>query len=193
MIAKFGLILLVLVFGALMLLVGLMAPDSIRRPLAGLGGRLQPPRVAAKLTSAPAPSATPAAKAADAQPQPIPYQALLIPSPLPPDGQYALQLGSYPTSSGAAASAKRAQDSGLPVSQIPVLDQNGERWFAVAVGQYSSPDDARAARISLSRTLELTQPLPVIRLPPKPSGGPTSQPGTDVSQPLQANSSSTGS
>ncbi len=189
MIAKFGLILLVLVFGALMLLVGLMAPDSIRRPLAGLGGRLQPPRVAAKLPSAPAPSASPAAKSAETQPQPIPYQTLLIPSPLPPDGQYALQLGSYPTSSGAAVWVKRVQDSGVPVSQIAVLDQNGERWFAVAAGQYTSPDEARAARISLSRTLALTQPLTVIRLPPKPA----SQPSAGGAQPQQARTSGTGS
>ncbi|HEY6925103.1 MAG TPA: hypothetical protein VI653_16630, partial [Steroidobacteraceae bacterium] len=57
----------------------------------------------------------------------------------------------------------------VPATTIGVLDENGQQWITVAAGQYASPDDARAARISLTRTLSLAQALPVIRLPIKPA------------------------
>jgi hypothetical protein len=93
----------------------------------------------------------------------------LIPTPVPLNGTYALQLGLYPTAAGADAWVKRAQAAGVPASTLSVLDENGQNWIAVAAGQYNSPDDARAARISLTRTLTLAQSLRVIRLPPKPT------------------------
>jgi cell division septation protein DedD len=170
MVRKFGLILLVLLFGALMFLVGVVASNSIRRPVSGL---LEHPRISRTDASVPQPThqtGTVPGAATPAEPPPVPYQALLIPSPPPPDGTYALQLGSYPTRTSAAEWVKRAQDGGWVASQISVLDQNGERWIAVAVGEFNSPDDARAARVTLSRTLALAQALPVIRLPPKSAG-----------------------
>lgn len=172
MFAKFGLILLVALFGAFLFVLGILAPESVRLPITRLAQEVATPHKKSALqTSLQSPAARTAstgAKQAGA-PVPIPYRQLLIPTPLPLDGLYALQLGLYPTASNPAAWVERAQAAGVPATTIGVLDENGEQWIVVAAGQYASPDDARAARISLTRTLTLAQALPVIRLPTKPA------------------------
>lgn len=169
MMAKFGLILLVLVFGALMFCVGLVAPDSIRQPLITLTRPVQGGKGIRTAAAQPAVPSAQASKSATSVPatEAISYQNLLLPSPLPPDGLYALQLGLYPSRESAENWVQRAQDNGLRTLEIPVLEPDGQQSTAVAVGAYASPDEARAARITVSRTLALTQPLPVIRLPAK--------------------------
>ena len=171
MFAKLGLILLVSVFGVLLFVLGLLAPESMRLPVMRVvqevttshQSALHPPQqshtAGTALTRAKQPP----------EPAPIPYRQLLIQTPLPLGGLYALQLGQYPTAANAAASIERVRATGVPVTAIGIVDDNGQRWTTVAAGQYASPDDARAARISLARTLTLTQALPVIRLPTKPA------------------------
>jgi hypothetical protein len=171
MFAKFGLILLVVMFGALLFVLGTLAPESVRWPMTRVAQDIVSPRKVDAVKATPKSPATAAAAASSTKqpaPAPIPYQQLLIPTPLPLDGMYALQLGLYPTPTDADAWVKRAQAAGVPASAISVVDENGEHWIVVAAGQYGSPEDARAARISLTRTLTLAQALPVIRLPPKP-------------------------
>lgn len=162
MLGKFGLILVIVLFGAAMFLVGVLAPQSIRQPIADAAAALRESRAARQ---AAAPHAT-IPGPAQAEPAAIPFQDLLVPTPLPLDGTYAVQLGMYSTVDSAAAWVERVRASGLPVATIPVLDEHGARWIAVVTGRYNSPDDARAARLSLSRSLGLAQPLLVIRLPP---------------------------
>jgi hypothetical protein len=180
MVAKFGLILLVAVFGALLFVLGLLMPQSVRLPVIRVAQELTPPHgKSAPQTSPQSHASNPASTGAQqpaAAPAPIPYRQLIIPTPLPLDGQYALQLGLYPAASNATAWVERAQAAGVPATTIDVVDESGHRWIAVAAGQYALPDDARAARISLTRTLTLAQALPVIRMPAKPAAATSAAP-----------------
>jgi SPOR domain len=163
MLAKFALVLLIAIFGATLFALGVLAPERMRQPVIAAAKRVQTLGVPHKPTAAPS---TPTAK--PKTPSAVSYEALLVPTPLPPGTNYALQLGLYPDQAVADAWNARAQHSGTAISQIPVLDQNGTRWIAVAAGRYDSPEEARAARLSIARELNLTQPLPIIRLPPEP-------------------------
>jgi len=171
MFTKFGLVVLVVVFGALLFVLGLLAPEPVRRSVTQWTYNITAAREATTVKSPP--KALAAAANASATKKsgaaPIPYAQLLIPTPPPPHGTYSLQLGLYPTTAGADDWVKRARAADVPASTISVLDENGQSWIAVAAGEYNSPEEARAARISLTRTLTLVQPLMVIRLPSQPS------------------------
>lgn len=161
--AKTGFILIVVIFGGIMFMAGVMAPDAVRRPLLSVFSVTKssnPPRAATPAPPVASASAPPTTDSDD-----LPYDALLLPAPLPSQGVYALQLGSYVEAASADAWIARARDQGYPVRKLKVTDQNGARWIVVAVGRYASPDDARTARAATARRLEWTQPLAVIRLP----------------------------
>lgn len=171
MFAKFGLILIVVAFGACLFVLGILAPESVRSPVTRVAQELTAVRKKSALPTAPHVSVAKDVSTGTKQPAgpaPVPYQQLMVPTPLPLDGLYALQLGLFPTVSNATAWVERARSAGVPATTIGVVDENGGQWIAVAAGQYSSPDDARSGRILLTRTLSLAQALPVIRLPPKP-------------------------
>ncbi|MFL6623223.1 MAG: SPOR domain-containing protein [Sulfurifustis sp.] len=163
MIAKLGFILIVAIFGVLMFIAGAIAPDAIRRPLLGMVGTPTSanPQTAAAPAPAVASSSTPPATESDD----LPYDALLLPTPLPAQGLYALQLGSYTEAASADTWMERVRHQGFPVKKLTVKDQNGARWIVVAVGRYASPDEARTARASTARRLNWVEPLAVIRLP----------------------------
>jgi cell division septation protein DedD len=180
MLAKIGLIAVVVLFGALLFVLGMLMPDSVR---AGLTTRFtaatqttvsaqkrMPAKNAAAIAAAP-----PAAKNS---PPPVQFKELLVPTPAPLDRVYALQIGRFPTSAAADVVAKRAAGAGLPTATIDMIDADGEDFKLVTAGRYSSPEDARAARISLTRKLELAQPLEVIMLPAAPAAATQAAGGT---------------
>src|SRR5262245_21196534 len=123
MLGKFGLILVIVLFGASMYVIGVLAHEGVRRPIANTAASLRESKVARQ----PVAPRVANASAEKKEPAAVPYQDLLVPTPLPLDGNYAVQLGMYPTSGSADAWAERVRASGLPVATIPVLDQNGAR------------------------------------------------------------------
>jgi cell division protein FtsN len=175
MIAKFGFTLILAVFGALMFFGGILAPESIKRPATDFAQRAAqkfndvfsktaPAKAdaAAATGVAPTASAAGAAKAAD----PIPAEALLIPTPWPEAGQYAVQAGQFADAAQADALGKRIKEMKLPFDKVlDVVDQAGQRWAVVAVGPYASADAARGARVAIASDLHLSEALPLILLP----------------------------
>lgn len=162
--AKLGFILIVLLFGALTFAAGLLAPETLRQTAASALARLKatPPSE----EKAPGKPAETKSQPVEEKP-PIPYESLLIPTPLPADGKYALQLALLTDAAAAGDLAKRAAQFNFPARELTVVDGNGTKWIAVLAGAYASPDEARSARGALSQRLALTRPLPVVRLPPE--------------------------
>ena len=165
--AKFGLVLVVAVLGALMFLAGASAPDSLRLPAAALAKQLAakvplPGNLPAKSTESPE-------KKDAAEAPPVTTESLLLPTPLPVKAQYALQIGQFGLSEAADRLMQRAQENSVSAQRIAVVDRNGQKWWIVAVGSYGTPDEARTARPTVARATGVADELPVIVLPPAKS------------------------
>lgn len=185
MIAKAGFILLVLLFGALMFMAGTLAPPGIGQAVTGAANQLaaylpgarevgvelkaSPSRTGGSAGSASASasaSASSAASAAASAPDTLAASSLLIPTPLPEAGKYALQAGKYAHEADASAMYAKIQSAKLPAQKVTnVQDQGGALWTVVAVGPYASLDEARTANGAVALQLGLIGPLPLILLP----------------------------
>jgi len=95
----------------------------------------------------------------------VALEQLLVPTPLPENGEYALQAGKFSSAEGAEALRSHILASGLPSSVIPGVDTDGLYWFIVSVGSFESPDEARVSRSSISSQLGISEQLPLILLP----------------------------
>jgi len=172
MFAKLGLILLILLFGALAFAGGMMAPDDWRAPMQSFAARWRD-RPAPALPHVPAAAASAAAPATAAST--VATSALLVTSdvvaPAPAAGQpaYALQLGQFVEADDADALERAAQGLGLPLLRIAAVDTNHAAWTVLAAGRFPSPAAAQDAAARVQATLKLAS-TPVIRLPQsKPS------------------------
>jgi cell division protein FtsN len=176
MMAKFGFLLLLGVFGSLMFLCGVLAPESVRLPVSGAAaqtlaraesvlGRARPAASGAAATTAGAPAA-PSAKEG---PPPVPAEQLLLPAPLPEKGRFAVEAGRFTDAQPAQELGKRLQSLRLPVEKvIEAVDQGGAHWWIVPVGPYASPAEARAARVRVAQELQVDSLLPLMMLPAPP-------------------------
>lgn len=182
MIAKAGFILLVLLFGALMFMAGTLAPPGIGQAVTGAVNRLAaylpgardieaelkpaiPSRAGAGAAAASAPASA-AASAATSAPDTLAASSLLIPTPLPEAGKYALQAGQYAHEADASAMYAKIRNAKLPAQKVAnVQDGAGGLWTVVAVGPYASLDEARTANSMVAVQLGLIGPLPLILLP----------------------------
>jgi len=97
----------------------------------------------------------------------VEMEQLLLPTPLPQDGKYALQAGKFSIAEGAEGLRSRVLELGFPSLVIPAVDKDGHYWFIVSVGSFESPDAARASRILISNQLGISEQLPLILLPPE--------------------------
>lgn len=171
MLAKFGFILLILLFGALAFTGGLLAPPDWRADASALGDRLLSRKGAIGVHTAPATTASAGkpASASTAAP-PVSSSALLVTadvgSPAPAAGQpaYALQLGQFVTDDEAAAAEQQAQRLGLPLTRLKVTDADKTTWTVVAAGRFVSADAAQDAAARVQALLKLAS-TPVIKLP----------------------------
>jgi len=173
MIAKFGFILLVILFGAVMFIAGTMAPPSLHSYVATGIANIVPHSTVMKTgtTGADTNTASGAAGApakGDDKNKPLPYQSLLLRSPLPAKAQYALQVGMFSDMTAANAMNAQLTKLGYPSSIIAVVDTDQQTWQVVAAGNFGNLDDADAARIRLAQALKLAQPPSTIVLPPPP-------------------------
>jgi hypothetical protein len=180
MAAKFGGVLVLIVFGFLMFMAGALAPESLRKPLGQWAARVTAERakvavlaagVAAAVPAAPAVKTVAAATAARVGPlaeaaDPVLADTLLIPTPLSDKAQYALQVGEFTSGDAADALAQRIKALHLPSTPvIDVVDRSGMRSRVVPVGPYTSLADARMAGPAVARELGLGEPLPLMLLP----------------------------
>lgn len=174
--AKTGFLLLLALFGALMFLCGVLAPDAVRRPVSGAAAL-----TVARLESAlghSAPAASPGSAGASAQagqpakkgPDPVPAEQLLLPAPLPEKGRFAVEAGRFTDPQPAQELGKQLVRLHLPVEPvIEAVDQAGAHWWVVPVGPYASPAEARAGRVRVAQELGVDSLLALIMLPPAPA------------------------
>lgn len=97
----------------------------------------------------------------------IALEQLQLPTPIPENGKYALQVGKFSNAEGAEELRSQVLKSRLPSSVIPVVDKDGLYWFIVSAGSFESLDAARTSRASISIQLGLSEQLPLILLPPE--------------------------
>ncbi|HEY4146726.1 SPOR domain-containing protein [Pinirhizobacter sp.] len=167
MFAKLGLILLIVLFGALAFAGGMAAPDHWRAPMLELAAswhaHAAPPTVL--VPASPATAATPAPSASA-----VSTASLLVASdvaaPLPAPGQpaYALQLGQFVVAGDADALERQSQGLGLPLRRISAVDPDHTSWIVLAAGRFPSPAAAQDAAARVQAVLKLAS-TPVIRLP----------------------------
>lgn len=171
MLAKFGFLLLFLLFGASMFLLGVVLSDATRQALPALE-KLKTPGPVAAAKAAPGASAGPAAGAgaADKAPPPVPLESLLVPAPLPAQGRYALQTGIFADAAQAADQAARINALHLPGAKALTLatrDRQGRDWWVVAAGERGAPDDLDDVRAWLNGRFAVADARAVL-LPPEP-------------------------
>ena len=90
---------------------------------------------------------------------------LLLPTPPPEKGTYAILAGQLADAEAANQLSNRVRSLGLLSSIVPVIDKEGQHWFFVSAGSFDSLDDARVRRWSISLDLGFSDPLPLILLP----------------------------
>jgi hypothetical protein len=168
MIAKLGFVLLFIAFGALMFLLGMNLPDSLRKQIPLLDKLVPTAAVPGKANS---PAAAPPAAAAEAagkpKEAPPPLSSFLLPTETPKEGRYALQVGLFPSQAEADALAARIDALHLPkvkAASFAVRDRAGHDWWLASAGERGSPDDLAIVQTWLQQRLGLAE-MPVILLP----------------------------
>lgn len=167
MFAKLGLILLILLFGALAFAGGMMAPDQWRAPVLEFAASS---RTHADVSATHAPTSADGAVAPAPSASAVSTNALLVSSNVaalaPAAGQpaYALQLGQFVVAGDADALERKAQALGLPLSRITAVDPDHTSWLVLAAGRFPSPAAAQDEAVRVQAVLKLPS-TPVIRLP----------------------------
>lgn len=173
MMAKFGFVLLLAVFGSLMFLCGVLAPTALRDPVSGAAGRAVAQvesalgrKAAAAGGAASGAAGASAGASATEGPPPVPAEQLLLPAPLPEKGRFAVEAGRFTDAQPAHDLGKRLESLRLPVEKvIEAVDHGGAHWWIVPVGPYASPAEARAGRVRVAQELKVDSLLPLIMLP----------------------------
>lgn len=195
MLAKYGLVLLALVFGIAAFATGMLAPPSFRQDLAQvtrkiaakLPGQAASPASAASAPAAvsggaaaasaspstsppatPAAATAPASAAAAAASAPLPSASLLLPPMAAASASFALQAAQFSTAQPASQLAASIQTQGVTSTVVLMSEPQGGSWSVVTVGRFGSADEALSQRSYLSLKLGLPPNMGAIALPPPP-------------------------
>jgi len=174
--SKIAFVLVVIVFGIVMFVAGLLAPAALKAPydvtlpqwLPTSLSKLIPIKsvaAAGAAVAAATPAAAGGAKAASA-PAAIALTSLLVPATPAANTVYALQVALLATADQAADSAAPFTAAQVPVKILNVTTEDGKAWVLVAAGNYNSYDDARTQQTVLAQQFHLLDLPPVIVLPP---------------------------
>lgn len=178
MLAKYGLVLLTLIFGAITFGAGLLAPESLKQ---GLGQMVQvaKQKLAPLLTEAkvgdsphtiPAPAPPSSNKAVSSTAAvPLPAASLLLSTIPAASTTYTLQAAQFSTAQQASQLASSIRAQGVPSAVVLMADPGGTLWSVVTVGQFNSPDEALSQRNYLSTKLGLPPFMRALALPPPPA------------------------
>lgn len=167
MLSKLFFVLLVILFGALMFIGGAIAPDRIRLPTANIAAQAAAllPFFDKKTDIAPTASTQDKATTSDT---PLPLESLLLPSPLPATGAYALQVGQFSNSEAAQLLQKRAAANNLTAHVLATIDRQGQNWWLTVITGYTSPDEAKTQRALVAQLINGIEEAPILLLPPPP-------------------------
>lgn len=187
MLAKYGLVLLTLVFGMVAFAAGLLAPSSFKEGAAKIvqqigakiQGRADPgipaasapaatsgstPAAAAASAAAAAPASAPAVAASS----PLPAASLILPTVATASPSFALQAAQFSTAQPASQLASSIQAQGVTSTVVLMGEPEGGSWSVVTVGRFGSADEALSQRNYLSLKLGLPPNMGTISLPPPP-------------------------
>lgn len=172
-------LLLLVLFGAAMFAAGALAPAHVKAPLeafaskiaAGLpmGGKPQGKATDTAIARAGAGTRTAAPSGAASAASGVVYAAsapmadLLVPAVPPVKARYALQAASFESGDAATALAAELAARGHRTVIIPVSD--ADHPLIVAVGDFPTPEAARAQQLALGEELKSVALAPVIMLP----------------------------
>lgn len=159
MLKKTGFIMLIIFFGAVMFLLGIVSPNKVRQP------------ILAQLSLLPAWLSIPSlmsssADASTANASLIPYESLLVTNLKADAASYTLQVGLFPAKLQADAMVKRLQHYGYQSNIARVVDKYGLPWVLVTTGTFDTQDNAKNAELSLVIDLGLAPELPILKSPP---------------------------
>ena len=180
MLAKIGLILLLLLCFALAFVAGVMAPPELRGELAaavergvsGVEGAVADVAKGAGEGGAGGKSAAGGegeggAGAASGEEDPaVPSESLMVPSTAPEKSKFALRAGVFDFDGPARELEARLQALSYTTRVIPVTEVAG-RSLVVAVGEYDDEASARADAFMLKKRAELGETPLAILLPPE--------------------------
>lgn len=174
MLAKFGFVLLFLVFGLLMFLLGASLSEEARLRFPQLE-KLRPAKPPVPPMVVPAAPGKPPSQAGKAgadpkAPPPQPLETLLIPAPAPKAGRYALQAGIFPDPAQADALVARIAALHLPgvkARTLAMRDREGRDWWVAAAGERDAPESLEDIRAWLGDRIALADARAIL-LPPEP-------------------------
>ena len=179
---KAALVALILAFGLVAFMGGTQAPASVTASLSdwavqastwlGVASQAQaasaPSAAASNAAPQAAPQAASAPVAAASQP-PMALSQLWVPAKPTAGDVYALQIGQLVDRNVALSLAKSYQTPDLKINVLAVQDGQGQSWFVVTVGQYATPEQAKAQRTYVAGLLNLHSGLDVVRSATGPS------------------------
>lgn len=169
--ARVVLVGVLLAFGGLAFLAGLMAPagwkdrtEKAWAPVQGLLGAASPAS-AASAASAPASAALAGAAATPASQAWVPREQLWAAAAPASGASYALLAAQFPSASTAQALAAQLRQQGQDVTVLAVQDADAQPSWVVAVGRYPSSAAAYADAQAVATRLDLSPSLASLVLP----------------------------
>lgn len=165
MLNRYGYALLLLAFGALVFLLGVLLPQDLRQRLTFASG--EPPTAAVPAPAAAAGAKTPTAAAAP----PPALETLLLPVPAPANARYTLRLGLFTDPAQARSLADQVEQlhaPGLKTRVLAVQDRNGQPWWLTLAGDAARPADLEGLERWLRQRLSLAHVAVALAPPPAP-------------------------
>ncbi|MGI0115458.1 SPOR domain-containing protein [Zooshikella sp. RANM57] len=159
MLKKSGFIMLIIFFGAIMFLLGIVSPNKVRQPILAQLSLLPDWLAIPQLMSN-------SVEDAQAELSLISYESLLITNLNADKSSYTLQVGLFPEKPQADAMVQRLNHYGYQSSIARVVDKYGLPWLLVTTGTFDTQDNAKNAELSLVIDLGLSPELTILKTPP---------------------------
>lgn len=169
MLRKFGFILAVLLFGALLFLAGMLAPDALRQSVAERADyalAALPDLTGESESDEQAASDSGEGDDGTGQDQAPPRYGDLLSRPFPNEAILSLVIGMESNPAGADSVAENAASAGYETRRITVRDNQGRQWTVVTAGEFENARAAREARALMASDLNLPSTLQILALPP---------------------------
>lgn len=166
MLMKLFFVFLVLLFGLLMFVTGVLAPTEVSKETSRIAHKVMSALPIGGTSTAPAEEPPqPPGQGKNQEEAPVATETLLLPTPLPAQGLYALQLAQFGNAASAEILMTRLKAAGITGKVIRAIDKQGQTWWIVAAGSYGQPDEARTARPVIAKEIGGITEMPVILLP----------------------------
>lgn len=158
MLAKFGLLLLMLLCGAMLFVAGTLAPEPVATPVRAAGQKLV-------VWFAGEDAGIPESVEGTASAEPIPYSSLIPPAGAEERRPYGLQVGLYGSLAEADEEALKLTANNIEFALVPVQDKSGMQRQLLVAGPFETRSQAQFLGAQLPRMLGAHRPLEVVLFP----------------------------